>query len=162
MQPGMTLPDVALPSTDGRDIDLGALPGKVLLIVYPWTGQPGAPNPPNWDDIPGAHGSTPELEAFRDLAVQFAARGIALLALSRQATGYQQELVTRLGLPFPILSDVEDRVWPALRLETFETGGETYLTRVTLLIENGAVARVFDKIRDPGAHAAELLAKLEA
>ncbi len=29
---------------------------------------------PNWDDIQGAHGSTPELEGFRDLADDIRAR----------------------------------------------------------------------------------------
>ena len=42
-----------------------------LMIVYPWTGRPGHPNPPDWDVIPGAHGSTPELEGFRDRAAAF-------------------------------------------------------------------------------------------
>ncbi len=68
LQPGTRLPPFALPATDGRQVDLAALAGKTLLIVYPWTGRPGHPNPPDWDAIPGAHGSTPELEGFRDRA----------------------------------------------------------------------------------------------
>jgi peroxiredoxin len=150
---------VELAATDGRLVDLSARDAPALVIVYPWTGRPGRPNPPNWDDIEGAHGSTPELEAFRDHAEQFAAIGLALFGLSRQPTDYQRELVERLRLPFPILSDARDTLWPALGLASFETGGEIYLRRVTLLIENASVAARF-AVPDPAAHAAELLTRL--
>ena len=58
LQPGTKLPPFALPATDGRQVDLAALAGKTLLIVYPWTGRPGQPNPPDWDVIP-AHTARP-------------------------------------------------------------------------------------------------------
>ena len=85
---------IALPATDGNAVDLAALTGRSLVIVYPWTGRPGHPNPPDWDGIPGAHGSTPELEGFRDRAVAIrAAWACGLFGLSRQTTDYQRELV---------------------------------------------------------------------
>ena len=156
---GIRLPSVSLPATDGSMIDLAKRPGRLLLIVYPYTGRPGHPNPPRWDETEGAHGSTPELEGFRDLADDFAARGIALFGLSRQNTGWQSELAERLELTFPLLSDREDRLWPALGLETFETGGEIYLARITLLIEDGIVLRRFHA-PDPANHAARMLTLL--
>jgi peroxiredoxin len=153
------LPSVPLAATDGRDIALARRPGRLLLIVYPWAGRPGKPNPPDWDAIAGAHGSTPELQGFRDRALDFARLGIALFGLSRQTTDEQRELVARLGLPFPILSDAGDRLWPALGLQTFQTGGEHYLKRITLLIAEGRIRRRFDA-PEPAGHAAELLTKL--
>jgi len=54
LQPGTRLPPFALLATDGRQVDLAALAGKTMLIVYPWTGRPRQPNPPDWDAIPGA------------------------------------------------------------------------------------------------------------
>ena len=157
LKPGTRLPPFALPATDGRQVDLVALAGKTLLIVYPWTGRPGHPNPPDWDALPGAHGSTPELEGFRDHAAAFAALGLRLIGLSRQTTEYQRELVARLGLLFPILSDAEGRFAAALGLPSFSTGGEIYLRRLTLLIDEGRIDRVFYPVRDPAGHAAELL-----
>ena len=73
LAPGARLPPLALPATDGGMIDIAALPGRSLVMVYPWTGRPGRPNPPNWDEIQGAHGSTPELEGFRDRHADFRA-----------------------------------------------------------------------------------------
>jgi peroxiredoxin len=161
LQPETRLPSVALPATDGSDVDLAALPGRSLVIVYPWTGRPGHPNPPDWDAIPGAHGSTPELEGFRDHAAAFVSLGVRLFGLSRQTTEYQRELVARLGLLFPILSDAEGRLAVALQLPNCATGGETFLKRLTLLIDGGRIERVFYPVRDPAGHAAELLLKLK-
>jgi peroxiredoxin len=90
LAPGIALPAMALPATDGKAIDLAAVPGRSVVIVYPWTGRPGHPNPPGWDDIQGAHGSTPELEGFRDHHADFKRLGIQLFGVSRQTTDYQR------------------------------------------------------------------------
>ena len=157
LKPGMIVPSLPLPATDGSNIDVAALAESSLLVVYPWTGRPGRPNPPDWDDIPGAHGSTPELEGFRDHAASFAALGVRLLGLSRQTTEYQRELVARLALPFPILSDADERFAAGLQLPNFTTGGEVYLKRLTLLIADGRIEKVFYPVPDPAGHAAEVL-----
>jgi peroxiredoxin len=157
LKPGTILPALALPATDGSAVDLAALKGRSVVIVYPWTGQPGQPNPPNWDEIPGAHGSTPELEGFRERHAEFRRRGVRLFGLSRQTTEYQRELTTRLALPFPILSDAEGRFAAALRLPSFTTGGEIYLKRLTLLIEDDRIDAVFYPVSDPAGHAGQVL-----
>ena len=83
-----------------------------------------------------------------------------LFGLSRQTTEYQQELVARLALPFPILSDADGRFAAALDLPSFTTGGEIYLKRLTLLIGDGRIDRVFYPVPDPAGHAVEVLLKL--
>ena len=118
---------------------------------------PGLPNPPNWDDIAGAHGSTPELEGFRDLSPDFAALDVALFGLSNQATDWQREIAIRLRLPFPVLSDAEGRFGSALDLPSFTTGGEIYLKRLTLVLAAGKIKHVFFPVADPASHAAEVL-----
>ena len=105
LEPGSALPRIALPATTGGEICLADIPGRSVLIVYPWTGGQGYPNPPNCDDIEGAHGSTPELEGFRDLSPDFAALNVGLLGLSGQTTDWQREMAIRPRLPFPILSE---------------------------------------------------------
>lgn len=161
LKPGLKIPPLMLPATDGGEVCLAALPGQSVVAVYPWTGRPGQPNPPNWDDIPGAHGSTPELEAFRDAAADFAALGVNLFGLSLQSTAYQAELAARLALPFPILSDEEGRFGAALPLPSFTTGGVTFLERLTLVINGGTIETVFHPVQDPAGHASEVFAWLE-
>jgi peroxiredoxin len=159
--PGAVLPPIALPATDRTEIDLAARAGRCVIVVYPLTGRQGLLDPPNWDDIPGAHGSTPELEGFRDLAGRFAAYDVAILGLSLQTTDYQQEVVERLRLPFSLLSDTEGVFSDALQLPRFKTGGVTYLKRLTLLVSDGVVENVFYPIQDPAGHAAEVIDWLE-
>lgn len=160
VKPGAKLPLFALPSTDGGDVCLATLPGRSVIAVYPWTGRPGLPNPPDWDDIPGAHGSTPELEGFRDCFEDFAKRGVTIFGLSRQTTDYQREMVTRLRLPFLVLSDADGALAAALHLPSFATGGETYLKRLTLVVTNGMIESVIYPVPDPAGHAADVLRRL--
>ena len=162
LRAGAKFPDITLATTDGAELSLATCTGRNVLAVYPWTGSPGQPNPPRWDDIPGAHGSTPELMGFRDRMPDFARVGINLYGLSRQTSDYQIELVRRLDLPFPILSDAAGALTSALDLPTFTTGGVIYLTRATLVILDGVIERVFFPIADPATHAGEVLTGLQS
>jgi peroxiredoxin len=160
LKPGTAVPRIALRATTGAEVCLADEPGFNVLLVYPWTGRPGEPNPPHWDDIEGAHGSTPELEGFRDLSREFAALDVGLFGVSGQATEYQREMAARLGLPFPILSDAEGRLARALDLPTFATAGVIYLKRLTLVLSSGTIEAVHYPVPDPASHAGEMLAWL--
>ncbi len=160
LTPGLRMPDTPLPATDGRHVSLARLAGSWVVFIYPWTGKPGFPNPPNWDDIRGAHGSTPEAEGFRDTYEDFRRAGFDVLGLSGQATADQQEFAARIGLPFPLLSDAAGALRLAMCLPAFETGGVTYLKRLTLVLRDGAIERVVYPVHPPHTHAAELLISL--
>lgn len=159
---GLKLPPLALNATDGRSIDLSARAGTSIVFVYPWTGRPGLSNPPDWDHIPGAHGSTPEAEGFRDLHGALRAAGADVFGLSSQDCGHQCELATRLALPFPVLSDAGFRFADALQLPRFETGGVAYLKRLTIVAADGAIVRTFYPVHPPDRHAFEVLSWLAA
>ena len=167
--PGMAMPPLALPSTDGGEIRVDTVPegaSRFIIYAYPMTGVPGVELPPGWDDIPGARGCTPETCGFRDHAAELAALGAAVAGLSTQSTAYQREVVSRLGLPFPLLSDVALELTTALRLPTFpiETGPlhdgagpKTLLRRLTLVVRDGRIEKVFYPIFPPDKHADEVL-----
>jgi peroxiredoxin len=157
---GRRMPDIALPTTAGRRVSFAALSGRAVVYCYPWTGRPGLPNPPGWDDIPGAHGSTPQTEGFRNLHVGFQQADAAVFGLSTQTTDYQLELVKRLDVPFELVSDGGFEFARALSLPTFETGGVTYLKRLTLCLNDGCIERVYYPVALPAAHAREVCAYL--
>lgn len=157
---GRRMPDIALPTTAGRSISFASLPGRVVVFCYPWTGRPGLPNPPGWDDIPGAHGSTPQAEGFRNLHIGFHQVGASVFGLSTQPADYQREFAERLALPFEIVSDEAFALQEALALPTFTTGGVRYLERLTLGLEDGRIDRVYYPIDAPAAHAREVCAWL--
>jgi peroxiredoxin len=161
--PGMSYPELALPSTDGTEVGLAALPGRTVVYAYPWTGRPGEPAlVDDWDLIPGARGCTPEACGFRDHHAELAAAGPEVVGLSTQSTAYQREVVERLGLPFPLLSDSRLRLTRALGLPTFEAADHTLLKRLTLMVRDGAIERVWYPVFPPDRHAAEVLAWLQA
>ena len=134
------------------------LKGRCVIFCYPWTGAPSLANPPGWDDIPGAHGSTPEAEGFRNLHIAFIGLRMPVFGLSTQSTGHQREFATRQKLPYRLLSDEHFVFQSALRLPIFETGGVRYLRRITLVLRDGAIERVFFPVYPPDTHAREVTA----
>jgi peroxiredoxin len=162
--PGVAMPVLSLPATDGRWVDLAALgSGRTVIYIYPMTGRPGVELPEGWDDIPGARGCTPESCGFRDLHAELLAAGAAqVFGLSSQSTEYQREAVDRLHLPFAMLSDEPLALADALRLPTFTVEGKRLYSRLTMIVTDGAIEHVFYPIFPPNEHAQEVLDWLRA
>ena len=158
--PGLAVPDLELPTTSGRQVNFSRRAGRTIVFAYTWTGRPGVPNPPLWDDIPGAHGSTPQAEAFRNLYSSFSSLDTEVIGLSTQPSAWQSELRERLRLPYEIASDERLAFARALRLPTFATGGVTYLRRLTLALRDGRIEYAFYPVHPPDAHARDVLAWL--
>jgi peroxiredoxin len=159
---GTRMPDLRLPATTGDVIDLGEIGagGTGVLFVYPRTGKPEEPLPPGWDLIPGARGCTPQSCAFRDLHGEFSARDVRVVGLSAQSPEDQLEFATRVHLPFPLLSDASLKLAAGLGLPTFSVAGMTLYKRVTLVIRDGEIVKVFYPVFPPDRNAAEVLAWL--
>ncbi len=158
---GMKLPHVALRATDGSDVDLAAIPGVVVVFAYPRTGRPGEPSlVEDWDAIPGARGCTPHTSGFRDLYAEFVGADARVFGLSTQDTAYQREMVERVKVSFPVLSDAAFALTNALRLPTFEVAGLTLLKRIAWIARDGTIERVFYPVFPPDRNAAEVLAAL--
>jgi peroxiredoxin len=159
--PGVRLPALALPATDGTTVDLSALPGRVVVFAYPRTGRPDEPSlVPDWDQIPGARGCTPQTCGFRDLHVEFGKLGCRVFGLSTQDTHYQVEMVRRLHVPFLVLSDAGLELTRALRLPTFMAAGQTLLKRLAWVADGGVISKVFYPVFPPDRNAGEVLAWL--
>ena len=159
---GMALPDLELPSTANRMVNLSKVSApRVIIYAYPRTGQPDKPSPPGWDDIPGARGCTPETCGFRDHHKDLQKLGAEVFGLSTQDTPYQQEMVKRLNVPFEVLSDEHMALTRALRLPTFTTSGMTLLRRLTLIARNGKIEHVFYPVFPPDTHAEAVIAWLK-
>jgi peroxiredoxin len=157
---GTRLPDVALVATRGASVNLARYQERAVLFVYPMTGTPGVANPPDWDRIPGAHGSTPEAEGFRDTHEQFELLGYEVFGVSSQSPDDQRAFAARTGIPYLLLSDANFAFADALGLPRFETGGVSYLKRLTMLVRNGIIYRVIYPVHPPGSHARDLLQSL--
>lgn len=161
---GMRVPDIALPATDGTSISLASLSGLTVVYAYPRTGRPGdIAVVDDWDMIPGARGCTPQSCAFRDHHAELRAAGAAhVFGLSTQDTAYQREMAERLHLPFLVLSDQSLALARILRLPTMQVAGLTLLKRLTMIIEDGLILKVFYPVFPPDRNAADVLAWLRS
>lgn len=162
--PGLAVPDLVLPSTDGEAVAIARLgTGRAIVYVYPLSGRPGVALPPGWDEIPGARGCTPEACGFRDHHQELLEAGASVVyGLSSQDTAYQQEFAARMELPFPILSDSALALVDAIALPTFEADRQQLYKRITLVIRDGAIEHAFYPIFPPSEHAGEVLAWLRS
>jgi peroxiredoxin len=161
--PGVRLPDLALPATDGTSVNLGKLPGRTVVFAYPMTGRPGVALPGGWDLIPGARGCTPHACAFRDLHAELKAAGADhVFGLSTQSPDYQKEAAERLHLPFPLLSDARQELAGALTLPVMEVEGHVLLKRLALVADDGVIVKVFYPVFPPDRNAGDVLAWLQA
>lgn len=155
---GLSMPKIALPATNGKQV--GFSQQKLLIYVYPRTGQPNQALPDGWDSIPGARGCTPQACDFSAHYQQFSDLNAQVYGLSSQTTEYQQELKSRLHLPFDLLSDHEFLLKKSLNLPTFQVGDLVFYKRLTLIIQNNLIKKVFYPVFPPHQHAAEVLAWL--
>jgi peroxiredoxin len=140
---GLPLPPIGLPSTSGDLVRLDdATISLAVVYCYPRTGRPDANalgGTERWDAIPGARGCTPQSCGYRDHHPDLELLGARVYGLSTQTTEYQREAVSRLQLPFALLSDAAGEFSAALRLPWFEVDGVRLLKRLTLVIRHGYI-----------------------
>lgn len=131
-------------------VNLKALSGRTVCYIYPMTGRPDTPLPEGWDMIPGARGCTPQACAFRDHATELRDLGVEhLFGISTNAQHYQAEVAERLHLPFPLLCDAELKFGSALGLPTMKVDDLTLLKRITMVIDDGTITKVFYPVFPP-------------
>jgi peroxiredoxin len=140
---GKTLPSILLNSTNFDPIDLSKISNPFILYCYPRTGQPDQDPPEGWNEIPGARGCTPQCIGYRNSYNIFIQFGFQVFGLSTQTTDYQKEAATRLHLPFPLLSDSGLLLTTQLNLPTIEIASMKVIKRLTMIIRDKKIIKVF-------------------
>lgn len=147
---GARVPSTKLSATDGAIVDLQSRSGRTVVYAYPMTGRPDVPLPDGWDMVPGARGCTPQSCAFRDHSDELSQLGVGkIFGLSTQDSTYQQEVVSRLHLPFALLSDKDLLLKNALKLPVMIVDEMTLLKRLTMIIDEGIITHVFYPVFPP-------------
>jgi peroxiredoxin len=108
--------------------------------------------------IPGARGCTPQSCGYRDHHEELQRLGARVYGLSTQTTDYQREAVSRLQLPFALLSDSTGEFTDTLRLPWFEFEGVRLLKRLTLVISQGRILHCRYPVFPPDGDADEVIA----
>ena len=140
---------IELKSTNNYLINLSEIKGLSVIYIYPMTGIPNKPDPNGWDNIPGARGCTPQSRSFRDNFSHLKKLNVSIFGLSTQTTEYQKEMVERLHLPFPVLSDEKLEFAKQLNLPVFEVENMKLIKRITLVLNNNKIIKYFYPVFPP-------------
>ncbi len=159
---GMCLPSIMLTSTNGAAVSLTGIQNKLVIYVYPLTGQPEIALPEGWDDIPGARGCTPQACDFANHYDELLQLNAMVYGLSSQPSDYQLELKNRLHLPFDLLSDSDFQLKNTLNLPVFKAGGLLLYKRLTIIAEQNIIQKVFYPIFPPNENASQVIAWLKS
>jgi peroxiredoxin len=158
---GQRFPAISLSSTAGPII-LARLPKTTVVYIYPRSSADSV-DPEGWDAIPGARGCSPQGCAFRDHQSELTGLGANVFGLATQDIPYLQSEVTRLHLPFPLISDSNLQLKEALNLPLLEieVDGSSFYKRATLIIREGHIVKVFYPVFPPDKNAGSVIAWLD-
>lgn len=137
---GTLAPKIETVDQNGRRVVLG-FRGVAVLYFYPK------------DDTPGC---TTEACSFRDDLSQFEQRRVTVYGVSTDDAESHKRFAQKFGLNFTLLADPEKKISQAYGVLS-ERG---YAQRVTFIIKDGVIARVFPKV-SPDGHSREVLKALE-
>lgn len=148
LQAGAPVPNVVAADDGGKPVRLRDLGGKALVVYfYPRADTPGCTN---------------ETIQFRDLAASFGKKGVTVVGVSRDTVAAQAKFKAKYDVPFALLADVESALCDAFGVivEKNMYGKKSLgIQRSTFLIKDGAVTKVWPKVKVEG-HAAEVLSSL--
>ena len=150
LQPGTKAPDFCLQDKDGRTVRLSDFAGRrLVLYFYPKDTTPGC---------------TRQACAFAQNYAGFAARGVAVVGVSKDSTASHQKFAQKYDLPFVLLSDPDLQaiqaydVWQQKKLYGKVSMG---VVRTTYVIDaSGVIEKTMPKVK-PDTNAADLLAYLD-
>lgn len=146
---GVLLPSLLLKTSSGNLLDLSEVKGIVVIFFYPMIGSPDLPPMEDWNDIPGARGCTPQTCSFRDSYQTLTGLGARVFGTSSQSIEEQKEAAVRLELPFELLNDSAFELTESLNLPTFEYQGVKMIKRLTLVVVDGVIRKVFYPVFPP-------------
>lgn len=154
---GLKFPAVLLDSTQGT-VNLSEQPDTTVVYIYPRSSADSV-DPKGWDAIPGARGCSPQGCAFRDHQSELTALNASVFGLATQDVPYLEGEVERLHLPFPLISDQSLQLKNLLRIPLLEmqVEGRSLYKRITLILKNGFITKVFYPVFPPDKNAEQVI-----
>ena len=149
LEKGMQAPDFSLADKDGNIVSLSDFAGKkVVVYFYPKDNTPGC---------------TRQACAFAAAYGEFAARGVAVIGISKDSVSSHAKFAEKHGLPFILLSDPDLSaikaygVWQEKKMYGKPVMG---VVRTTFIVgEDGMIEAVMPKV-NTDTNAGDVLALL--
>ncbi|HST33526.1 MAG TPA: redoxin domain-containing protein [Solirubrobacteraceae bacterium] len=133
---GRPLPALTLPSTSGEHVELAEL-DRAVLYFYPGhvCSPEGGYDSPALDDA--------QHRAFAHHWSDFLALNCMALGISSQSSHEQSVTASALGIGHPLLCDRDRMLAQQLGLPTFTVDHIGWYCRLTLVVDDGVIARAF-------------------
>jgi len=148
---GKKVPNFKLPATNGQDIALSDLRGKILVIYfYPKDNTPGC---------------TLEGQDFREHIRKFRARNTSILGVSRDSIKSHENFKAKQKFPFDLLCDADEKLcrqFDVIKEKNMYGKKVMGIERSTFLLdEEGVLRKEWRKVKVKG-HVLEVLEAVKA
>jgi peroxiredoxin len=156
------LPALELEWMPGEWLDIQTLGSKPLVLYCHPGAEPDALaleselrlSSEDADETTGADAA--QCREFGEHSLQFASMDHRVVGVSSQSARAQLALAIQEALPHIVLSDDRLELAQEMGLPTYEADGACLYERLTLIVRNGRVEKVFYPVPDPATHAAEV------
>lgn len=160
---GMTVPNFILPSTKDSALDLSKIDSCYkILYFFPMISIPGENVPSSgWNDIPGARGCTPQNISISNHGDDLQKYDAISIGISTQPINELIKVSHLRNLLQPLVSDSGLEFHEKLNITTFQFEGKVVYKRLTLIVRESRIVKVFYPIFPPDKHVFEILEWLE-
>lgn len=155
---GKMTPSILLPSTSGDSLDTCTIETKfVIVYFFPMMAVPGKSLPTGWNDIPGARGCTPQNITINEHVDDLLKYGATPIGISSQPMVELSMLSESREFSQILLSDIDLKFEEKLDIPTFQVENKAMYKRITLILNESKVIKVFYPIFPPDKHIFEIL-----
>jgi peroxiredoxin len=159
---GLQIPDIVLPSTKNSTLDLSKIESCYqILYFFPMMATERYVPSPQWNEIPGARGCTPQNISIGKHSNDFQKYGAMVIGISTQPINELVELSSIRKFSQSIVSDSNLQFQEKLNIPTFQFENKIMYKRLTLIVKKSKIVKVFYPIFPPDKHVFEILEWLE-
>ena len=154
---GIIISSIILTSTEGM-MDISKIDAKyIVLYFFPMMSVPEKALPSGWNDIPGARGCTPQNITINEHIKDLQEYDVRVCGISTQSIDELTELSLLRKLSQPLISDSSLKFQEKLQIPTFHVENKTMYKRLTLIVKNSKIVKVFYPVFPPDKHIFEIL-----
>ncbi|MDH3765525.1 MAG: redoxin family protein [Nitrosopumilus sp.] len=156
---GMTIPHMVLPSTKDSALDISKICSRYkVLYFFPMIAVPGEAVPSSgWNDIPGARGCTLQNISMSKHNDDLQRYDAASIGISTQSIDELTKVSSLRKFLQPLVSDSNLEFQEKLNIPTFQFESKTMYKRLTLIVRESKIVKMFYPIFPPDKHIFEIL-----
>ena len=129
----------------------------MVLYFFPMMSLPEKSLPIGWNDIPGARGCTPQNITINDHIKDLEKYNAGIYGVSTQSIDELTELSSLRKLSRPLISDSSLKFQEKFQIPTFHIENMTFYKRLTLIVKDSRIVKVFYPVFPPDKHIFEIL-----